>query len=70
MHWAAFHGSLEGAKAVRDEGKLFIVKDKEGKTPLMHARAEGNNDVAALVEELEAAEAAVDKKDDGLRKRK
>lgn len=70
MHWAAFHGSLEGAKAVRDEGKLFTVKDKEGKTALMHARAEENKDVAALLEELEAAEAAVDKKDDGLRKRK
>lgn len=70
MHWAAFHGSVEAAKALRDSGKLFAVKDKEGKTPLVQARAEGNDDVAAILEELEAAEIVDDKKDDGLRKRK
>lgn len=70
MHWAAFHGSMEAAKALRDSGKLFSIKDKEGKTPLIHARAEGNDDIAVLLEELEAAEADGEKKSDGLRKRK
>lgn len=68
MHWAGFHGSLEAAKALRDEGKLYLVKDKEGKTAIEHARAEGNDDVAKVLEELEAANST--KKDDGLRKRK
>ena len=70
MHWAAFHGSIEAAKALRDNGKLFSIKDKEGKTPLIHARAEGNNDIATFLEELEAADTDGEKKSDGLRKRK
>lgn len=72
MHWAAFHGSAEAAKTLGKEGKLWDVKDKEGKKPLEHARAEGNDDVAKILEEIEAeVNAPSDKaKDDGLRKRK
>jgi hypothetical protein len=58
MHWAAFHGSADAAKILAKEGKLWTVADKEGKKPLVLAKAEGNNDVAKILEELEA-EAAV-----------
>merc|ERR1712130_55176 len=53
MHWAAFHGSVEGTKELRRENyQLCTVKDKEGKTPLDHAKAEGNEEVAKLLEEV------------------
>lgn len=71
MHWAAFHGSAEAAKVLATEdGKLWDVKDKEGKKALEHARAEGNDDVAKVLEEIEADLKAPKAKDDGLRKRK
>lgn len=54
MHWAAFHGSIEAATILSSENKLWVVADKEGKTPLELAKAEGNADVAKLLEELEA----------------
>jgi hypothetical protein len=69
MHWAAFHGNAEAARALRDDGKLWDVKDKEGKKPLQHARAEGNDDVAKILEELEESEGQP-QDEDGLRKRK
>eukprot|EP00540_Astrosyne_radiata_P017855 CAMPEP_0116851860 /NCGR_PEP_ID=MMETSP0418-20121206/16967_1 /TAXON_ID=1158023 /ORGANISM="Astrosyne radiata, Strain 13vi08-1A" /LENGTH=360 /DNA_ID=CAMNT_0004483949 /DNA_START=169 /DNA_END=1251 /DNA_ORIENTATION=+ len=55
MHWAAFHGSLEAAKVLVEEGRLDLVKDKEGKTPIEHARAEKNQDVAKLLEGLSSS---------------
>jgi hypothetical protein len=72
MHWAAFHGSAEAAKvlATEGDGKLWDVKDKEGKKALEHARAEGNDDVAKVLEEIEEDLKAPKAKDDGLRKRK
>jgi hypothetical protein len=54
MHWAGFHGSIEAATILGSEGKLWVVEDKEGKTPLVLATAEGNADVAKFLEELEA----------------
>jgi hypothetical protein len=74
MHWACFHGSLEGAKelALKDKA-LLLVKDKEGTLPLDMARAEGNEEVAKLIEGLETAAnmTSTDKKaDNGVRKRK
>lgn len=74
MHWACFHGSLEGAKELGLKDKaLLLVKDKEGTLPLDMARAEGNEEVAKLIESLEMAAnlAPSDKKaDNGVRKRK
>jgi hypothetical protein len=74
MHWACFHGSLEGAKELGLKDKaLLLVKDKEGTLPLDMARAEGNEEVAKLIEGLEIAAnlTSTDKKaDNGVRKRK
>ena len=74
MHWACFHGSVEGAKelALKDKA-LLLVKDKEGTLPLDMARAEGNDEVAKLIESQEIAAnlASTDKKaDNSVRKRK
>mmetsp|Transcript_21034 Transcript_21034/g.27649 ORF Transcript_21034/g.27649 Transcript_21034/m.27649 type:complete len:344 (-) Transcript_21034:172-1203(-) len=69
MHWAAFHGSAEAAKVLRDEGKLYQVKDKEGKTAIEFARAEKNDDVVKILEELEVStESKI--AEEGIRKRK
>lgn len=46
------------------------MTDKEGKTPIMHARDEGNDDVAKVIEEAEASCEAKADTDEGLRKRK
>jgi len=74
MHWAAFHGSAEAAKVLKEESALLSVQDKDGKSPLELAQAEGNKDVAKI---LEAVVKATSKKgnassgdQDGLRKRK
>lgn len=83
LHWAAYHGSASGASyLVSGDGfdgisiGLHLVKDKEGKDPLHHARAEGNNDVLEVIEA--AMMHQVEKDDngsglsnqDGMRKRK
>ena len=75
LHWAAFHGSASGAKFVLEvygtKAGLQDVKDKEGKTPLQHAKDEGNDDVAKAIEEAtSAADTAGIADKDGLRKRK
>jgi hypothetical protein len=70
LHWAAFHGSLEAAKALSDDiPTLSLVKDKEGKTPLDHAKAEGNEAVAKYLESYDES-TVTNKTDEGLRKRK
>jgi hypothetical protein len=70
LHWAAFHGSLEAAKALEDNIPLLsLVTDKEGKTPLDHAKAEGNDAVAKYLETFDEV-SATNKTDEGLRKRK
>lgn len=75
---AAFHGSADAAKVLLDKKTfdgialgLHTVLDKEGKTPLTHAKDEGNNDVAKVIEEAES-NASGDSAgvDEGLRKRK
>jgi len=54
LHWAAFHGSAKGAEFLMKEfaGKgLEDAKDKDGKLPLTHAKAEKNDDVAKIIQE-------------------
>jgi hypothetical protein len=50
LHWAAFHGSVEAAKELRNLTNLLTVKDKEGQTPVESARKEGNTEVADIFE--------------------
>jgi len=55
LHWAAFHGCVEGVKFLLKEyaGKgLENAKDKEGKVPLDHAKAEDNPDVVKAIEQI------------------
>jgi ankyrin repeat protein len=76
LHWSAFHGSASGAKCLLEvygvSAGLQDVKDKEGKTPLQHAKDEANDDVVKIIEEI-CANAGDDKglaDKDGIRKRK
>lgn len=62
LHWAAFHSSVDGAKFLLSSSGfdglsigLHLVKDKEGKTPLEHACAEGNMDVAKIIQDAISA---------------
>ena len=71
LHWAAFHGSLEAAKALEEDlEKLGAVKDKEGKTPLDHAIAEGNDAIAKFLQKDVSATTRTANTEDGLRKPK
>ena len=82
LHWAAYHGSAMGAKfLVSVEGfdgihlGLHLVKDKEGKDAMYHARNEGNNDVltvieAAMTNKVDTEENGGLSSQDGIRKRK
>jgi len=81
LHWAAFHGSAEGARWLMrpyDEGGyggassgLHLATDKEGKVAIDHAKAEGNNDVAKVIEEEVARSvgAPTSKSDNGQEKK-
>ena len=51
LHWAAFHNSEAAAKELGNELELLGVKDKDGKTPAEIAKAEGNDAIAALLQE-------------------
>lgn len=54
LHWACFHGGLRGAQFLLKEfGDLGLaeLKDKEGMTPLDHAKKEKNMEIAKLVEQ-------------------
>jgi len=67
LHWAAFHGSLEGAKVLIEsygaiKAGLHSVKDNDGKTALDIAKEEKNNDVAAALEKA-IADSETEKKD-------
>lgn len=62
LHWAAFHGSIEGAKELRKEVKLLSSKDKEGLTPLEIARKENNDLVADIFEAAVATSSGEGKK--------
>lgn len=80
LHWAAFHGSVDGATTLMDEFDgmklgLHLVKDLEGLTPLDHAVKENNIDVATyLKNKLEVAintdKVAGIAEQEGIRKRK
>ena len=77
LHWAAFHGSADAAKYLVDKDGfdgiaigLHELTDKEGKTPLVHARDESNADVAKVIEEAVASSPGQSGADEGLRKRK
>jgi FOG: Ankyrin repeat len=78
LHWSAFHGSASGAKCLLEvygvSAGLQDVKDKEGKTPLQHAKDEGNDQVVKIIEEMCGSTAGDDDKGladkDGIRKRK
>ena len=55
LHWACFHGSLEGAKTILEEFDgiklgLHLVKDKEGLTAVDNGIKENNADVVAYVQ--------------------
>lgn len=68
LHWAAFHGSASGAKCLLEQfgtkSGIMDVKDKEGKTPMEHANAEGNKDVVAVLEKMAGSAGVEDKKKD------
>lgn len=72
MHWAAYHGSADAAK-ILDENfdavkiGLHLVKDKEGKVPLDHAKSEGND--GARIELEKWAVCVDEEQDEGLKKR-
>lgn len=51
LHWAAFHGSVAGARALADRTELKSIVDKEGKTALETAQAENNLDVVQVLQE-------------------
>lgn len=77
LHWSAFHGSAVAAKClVAKDGfdgialGLHEVVDKEGKTAIVHAKDEGNDDVAKVIEEAVTSSAGQFGADEGLRKRK
>jgi len=80
LHWTAFHGSAMAAKTLLDPADcggfdgvnlgLYLVNDKEGKTPLDHAIADKNDDVAEVIKNALGKAGATKENDEGLRKRK
>ncbi len=46
------------------------MTDKEGKTAVDHAKEEGNDDVAKVIEEADIPDLGIDAAADGIRKRK
>lgn len=77
LHWAAFHGSADAAKVLLSKDDydgialgLHKVTDKEGKTAVTHAKDEGNDDVAKVIEEAELPDLDDGAAGEGLRKRK
>lgn len=56
MHWAAFHGSEEGARELCQLcASLLSETDKEGLTPLETAKKEKNDSVAVILEQATGA---------------
>jgi len=78
MHWAGYHGSVDAIKVLNEEFnavkglELHLVKDKEGKIPLDHAKSEGNDGSRLELEKIMNDESCGvdDEQDEGLRKRK
>lgn len=77
LHWACFHGSLDGAKTIIEEFDgmnlgLHLVKDAEGLTPLDNAIQEQNKEVISYVQgkvENNIASSGI-AEEEGIRKRK
>ena len=74
---SAFHGSADAAKVLLSKDDfdgitlgLHKLADKEGKTAFDHAKEEGNDDVAKVIEEAETPALGDGSAVDGLRKRK
>ena len=55
LHHAAEAGSLEAARALLAAGADPMHANKAGRTPAVTAREQGNDDVAALIEESSGA---------------
>mmetsp|Transcript_7869 Transcript_7869/g.12328 ORF Transcript_7869/g.12328 Transcript_7869/m.12328 type:complete len:351 (-) Transcript_7869:115-1167(-) len=77
LHWSAYHGSADAAKCLLAKDGfdgivlgLHEAADKEGKSPLVHAKDEGNADVARVIEEAIASSSGESGTDEGIRKRK
>lgn len=78
LHWSAYHGSADAAKCLLAKDGfdgivlgLHEAADKEGKSPLVHAKDEGNVDVAKVIEEAIASSSSGESgADEGIRKRK
>lgn len=77
LHWSAFHGSADAAKVLlaKDDYDgitigLHKVTDKEGKTAVDHAKEEGNDDVAKVIQEAEIPDLGDSAAGEGMRKRK
>lgn len=75
VHWAAFHGSVDSIKALDESfdaatNGLHLVKDKEGKIALDHAKNEGNDGVKLELEKWDMDACTEGEQDEGLRKRK
>mmetsp|Transcript_9930 Transcript_9930/g.18119 ORF Transcript_9930/g.18119 Transcript_9930/m.18119 type:complete len:359 (+) Transcript_9930:167-1243(+) len=77
LHWSAFHGSADAAKVLlaKDDFDgiamgLHEVVDKEGKDAVTHAKDEGNDDVAKVIEEAVPSDLGDGTAGEGLRKRK
>jgi len=81
LHWACFHGSVDGTVALVLEsefngmtikgGNLHTVKDKDSKYPAAIARSEGNIASAEIIEKRIVKQSENELADtEGLRKRK
>jgi len=77
LHWAAYHGSVDAIKVLDEEfdvikgaAQLHLVKDKEGKIPLDHAKSENNEGSRLELEKVMGDTCVDDEQDEGLRKRK
>jgi len=78
LHWSAYHGSADAAKCLLAKDGfdgivlgLHEAADKEGKSPLVHAKDEGNVDVAKVIEEaIASSSSGASGADEGIRKRK
>jgi hypothetical protein len=82
LHWAAFHGSLDGAMFLLSKNgfnaaHLHTVKDKEGNVPLDHAKSGNHTTIVEAIElavqpqsQQEETIPVVEAQQEGLRKRK
>merc|ERR550514_1973605 len=60
MHYAATHGRVEAVNQLRVWGALFDGRTKHGRTPLILAAEQGNQQICEVLRECHAMIAAVD----------